>query len=78
MQTECANRFRYRGWKESKQLVQTEKAMGCDAYAIDSINNNIENNRESVKSVLKTLTQTRVSEIQHIRAQVKYKSTRLF
>lgn len=72
MQTEPGN-FRYRGWRESKRLVEIAKSAPCDLKETTDACQQFENTYEVTEGYLDTLTQTVVSQIQHLRSQIFYR-----
>jgi hypothetical protein len=66
-------RARERGYRESRFLVETEHASLCDLkkLAADYWQSQIE--YDALRAQLDTLTQTHVSRIQHLRAQILFR-----
>lgn len=75
MQTEHGN-FRFRGWRESKRLVEVTKTVPCDLKATTANCQQVENNYDAVAGDIDTLSQQVVSQIQHLRSQIFYRLKR--
>ena len=76
MQTE-SGRSRFRGYRRSSDLVEMAKAPASDwkkVYVDDLAN---KTTYVTTKAHLDTLTETRVSELQHIRAQAHFRIKRI-
>jgi predicted RNA-binding protein with EMAP domain len=72
VQTEPGN-IRYRGWRESKRLVEVAKSVPCDLKKITAGCQAIENSYVTTQALVDTLSQQVVSQIQHARSQIFYR-----
>lgn len=72
MQVEPGN-HRYRGWRESKKLVDLLKAVPCDLKLTTAACQALENNYVTTQGLIDTLSQQVVSQIQHVRSQIFYR-----
>lgn len=73
MQTE-PGRYRYRGWRESRRLVELAKSVPCDLARVWTQHQaNSDYYDDNIVAALLTLVQTRVSQIQHLRCQIRYR-----
>ena len=72
MQTE-PGRFRYRGWRESRDLVELAKSIPADVQDLTTTQLANEGAYEEVIPPQMLLLRTRVSEIQHYRAQLRHR-----
>lgn len=72
MQQEPGN-HRYRGWRESKKLVETAHAAPCDLALVSESLYAVEVDFDSVSDSITQLLLTTVSQIQHIRTQLRHR-----
>ena len=73
MQTE-PGRYRYRGWRQSRDLVEVAKSVPADVADLLAAQLDNEGDYEAaVPAPLALANQTRVSEIQHYRTQVRHR-----
>ena len=73
MQTE-PGRYRYRGWRASHRLVELAKSVPCDLKDVwfqQVLNEHYY--EDNIVPALLTLVETRVSQIQHLRTQLRYR-----
>lgn len=73
MQTQIG-RFRYRGWRESRSLVDLARSVPADVKdRIQAQLDNEANYAATVPSQLALVNEDRVAEIQHYRAQLRHR-----
>lgn len=72
MQTEKGN-VRYRGWRESKWLVEIIHSIPCDLKNTTAACQALETNYLQAEGYIDTLSQAVVSQIQHLRSQIFYR-----
>jgi hypothetical protein len=75
MQVEPGN-FRYRGWRESRDLVEMAKATPADLKRLTAEAQTADNTYLTTRSHLDTETMTHVSTLQHLRSQILYRVKR--
>jgi hypothetical protein len=74
MQTQTG-RHRYRGWRESKTLVQLAKGAAADFKTLATDQRSNESDFDALETKMDTLTETYASQIQHLRTQMRYRMT---
>jgi hypothetical protein len=75
MQTEPGN-FRYRGWRESRDLVEMAKSVPCDLKSLADAANDNEIAYATAQGYLDTLTEDQASTLEHLYAQLAYRLRR--
>jgi hypothetical protein len=75
MQTEPGN-FRYRGWRESRDLVEMAKSVPCDLKTLTDTANDNEIAYTTAQDYIDTLTDDRASTLEHLFAQLAYRLRR--
>ncbi|HYT45395.1 MAG TPA: hypothetical protein VEP90_23910 [Methylomirabilota bacterium] len=72
MQLEPGN-FRYRGWRESKRLVEIIHSVPADLKSTTAQVQVLENNYVITQGLIDVLSQQVVSQLQHARSQIFYR-----
>lgn len=75
MQLEPGN-FRYRGWRESQDLVEIIHSAVTDLHAIFTQNHANDSHFEAISEQLRILTEERVSQISHLLVQAQHRLMR--
>lgn len=75
MQTQ-RNNFRYRGWRLSRQLVELTKSIPSDLAQISQDDYTNQGSFDTLETHTDTLCETLVSELQHLRYQLRYRLRR--
>jgi hypothetical protein len=72
LQLEKVN-HRFRGFRESTELVEFAKSSPCDLKKVSAEMNTADLDYEAIRTPIDILASSRISSLQHLRAQIRFR-----